>query len=237
MARRLCSAYVVCHDDPSETVARELQASFPGVVRGVVRVAPSPLFESAAFPRLAELEPEWQDSRFVGLLPYSIRNKAAVALEKLEAAIEACCRQEGDVLGLVLYRCTGDLVHQAVQWHGADFLRAWHALIENTLGANAAAFACTANVPKFFANAWIARADAMRDYLPFVVRCGRELTTCPELAALVDVDARYRGALDAGRLRDIFGRSHYCLHPFIMERLPCFYFAFRGYRVVTPQYL
>jgi hypothetical protein len=230
MAPALCSLYVVCHDDESHRKAVILQAQEPSV-RRILRVAPSPFFESSAFNQLAELEGEWCQSQFVGILPYSFRAKSPPWIEQWTVSeLVTQRRDDVDVIGLLSFT-SGDMLTHALKWHGAQFCRAWKNLIETTLGASAAAYACTAHLPLFFSNAWVARQGAFREYLHYALRCMQAIESCGSLQSALNQDALYKGGLSRDQLQAIFGKPHYCLHPFVFERLPCFFFMFRGWRV------
>jgi hypothetical protein len=223
--------YIVCHDDRSQSIASTWWPHwFPShrFHTRLVRVHPSPFFESTAFWHIAQCATDWRRFDYVGLVPYNLPDKLP-APPDVHAMI-ASSSPPPDVLALLSFDC-GDLISHALRWHGANFLRAWHTLLERVSGPSAAAYACAHRLPQFFANAWLARADAFRDYMCLALRAMLYMSSDALLAELLDHDAMYRGHMRPAELQCIFGRPHYCLHPFVMERLPCFHFAYAGLRI------
>jgi hypothetical protein len=230
--------FVVCHDDASEARAKMWAPEWfrPGsddvspptpVLVEYVRVTATPYFESAAFWHIAQRG--WPpQAAYIGILPYNFPDKAATQTHHLSSLVQA--HPDTDVWGLVSFNC-GDLLSHAIRWHGEAFMQAWHRLISEVAGDAATVHACTVPLPPFFANAWVAKVAAFRDYVGFALRCMLHMHTHPAMPPLLYMDAHYRGKLDHDALRNIFGRPHYCLHPFIMERMPCFYFSLTNRRV------
>jgi hypothetical protein len=84
-------------------------------------------------------------------------------------------------------------------------------------------------IPFFAANYWCARPAWMLRYINFFMNVQNLLDSGPpRIKEMLYADARYRGKVTRESLLAISGKPHYTHHPFIMERLPSFFFHREG---------
>lgn len=108
------------------------------------------------------------------------------------------------------------------------FLQIWERLIK-LLGYNDYK---SYGVPvPFYCNYWIMKRDVFLKYQSVAKLAINFLTTDPVLVELANKDSNYRGThecLPPHRLQEICGKPYYTFHPFILERLVCFFVIAEG---------
>lgn len=167
---------------------------------------------------------EWEHADYVGTLSHSavtkLHNVAAICDTLRDAS-----KEKADIAAF-LYR--GDsLVGAAEKWH-PGFLRLWVGTLRY-LGFPTEKI-LSEEIPSFYCNYWAATPTAMKEYIQFFKSFTYALDTLPIISDEVWNDAGYsaRGsdiaALQADECMRIWGVPYYPFHPFIMERLPCFFF-------------
>jgi hypothetical protein len=85
------------------------------------------------------------------------------------------------------------------------------------------------DIPGFITNAWIASRDMFKKYTDFVCDAMYLMESVPDLRACLQNDAMYMtNDMTPKRkvlVKTAFGTENcYHLHPFVLERLPCFFF-------------
>jgi hypothetical protein len=79
------------------------------------------------------------------------------------------------------------------------------------------------NMFKFYCNYWIAKKDALFEYINFFKKCKQIIDTDEEIQSIIWNDAYYYNITQEELLK-IFNKPYYCYHPFIYERIPFLYF-------------
>lgn len=210
--------YVLCFDDASEARAR---ADFAGL--GWARVTrlrgDSKYMEGQAFLTALEArKEEWRDADFVGTLSWRARDKMRADL--VGDVVDSVGPDAEAVAFLPLP--TDSLLAHAAACH-PRFLEAWVPLLLE-LGASVQD-AVSSHIPSFFCNYWVARPRHMEQFLDFFARAVRVLDTLPCIQDALWSDSGYRSeSLGPDRLREIYGTPHMPLHPFLAERLACYFF-------------
>jgi hypothetical protein len=229
--------YVICHDDKSEEEARK------SCEYDIIRISDTnPYFESQVFEHLEEKRGEWENKAYVGIITYSIFKK--INDVRLDVLIQRGKDTGADIIPVLNIKfhkprvSTNVSFVESVAFQHGPF--AWH-IIYNVL-KNVGGFRDDQIFDKsfdgFISNWWIAKPLWMSKYISFVKASKQYIETTEILSEMVKENAYYLGAntVDAEKLRKTFGVPHYCLHPFIFERLPAFYFNLEKAKVIQSHY-
>ncbi|NDE18063.1 hypothetical protein EBZ80_24405 [bacterium] len=124
-------------------------------------------------------------------------------------------------------------IHQPLVVHGQrchpHFAALWTAIL-GRMGFTAEQ-ALDRRIPFFACNYWIARPTLFLAYCAFVQRAVDIMERDADLHPLLDASARY-GMPPPETYKRATGRSVYSHHPFLLERLPCFFFYQQGASIV-----
>jgi len=236
--------FVICHDDASETTAYSLIEQWRKdedkvaepikfcVIRNRIKTV---LFENVVYDILDARQQTWQNEDYVGLITYSanIKWRYKDMTQLAWSDLRKNLTQSGtDVLGLYPL----DFIHKnakisyikaAVMCHGMNFLLTWRALLTRLGYTNEQ---CESkDVQGFFCNWWIGRPECFQRYIKFYKKVVQLIDGDDEVKQLIRSDAHYLGRQTMSRreIAEIFhGHEFFMLHPFILERLPFFFFHF-----------
>lgn len=225
--------YVVCHDDDSRAKAEAAWGAYPWARVTMLPAAPatSVYMESAAFLTvLPDRRHEWQDADYVGVFSWR-------ALQKIDLPpnfLDTLGRQDADVVALM--PSLDPMLSTTVNSH-PRFLQVWvPALLK--LGFSPAD-ATSQDMFAFMCNYWLATPAWMGAYMAFFVHVARVLDTAADTdESLHDAlwsDSTYPAKVSTEQLMRVYGKPHMPHHPFIAERMPCFFFwKFRATIAVMP---
>ena len=216
--------YVMYHDEESYNTAKMFQkyewARFQ-------KLGNSIFFENAFFPILKTKQGEWESKQYVGLVSYNIVKKQNLKRFPLRTIIDSA--GDADVITFFGY-ARQDLLSQATFMH-PKFLDIWLNLLLK-LGYKMEDILSN-RIPMFPCNCWMAKPDWMKRYVDFAVQAMELLEKDEGLRTLCYNDSGYRSNLSKGKLIEISGKPYYTYHPFIMERLPCFFFWVEGANIYS----
>jgi hypothetical protein len=107
-----------------------------------------------------------------------------------------------------------------------NFINIWVRLLKKLLPGDVNLL--SNDIPLFYNNYWFTRPKIMKEYRDFFKKAVILLEDDPE----VYDDACYiEGKISTEKLIDISARPYYTYHPFILERLPCIFFWYKGYSI------
>lgn len=182
---------------------------------------------------LKRRQKEWEHADYVGTLAHSAVRKLNTVSAVLTTLRDAS-REHADVAA---FKYMGDsLVATAEKWH-PGFLRIWAATLRY-LGFPMDKIV-DETIPSYYCNYWAATPEIMKEYMNFFKVFIHALDTLPVISDEVWGDASYssRGsdiaALTSEQCMHIWGVEYYPFHPFILERIPCFYFWCTGKKLVV----
>lgn len=167
---------------------------------------------------------EWEHADYVGTISHSAPGK----LHDISAVYRTmrAGSKEGAQVTAFLHR--GDsLVATAEKWH-PGFLRIWAGSLRY-LGFPMEQI-LNEEIPSFYCNYWAATPPVMKEYIQFFRTYVHTLDTLPIISDEVWNDASYSGrgldiaGIPSDHCMKIWGVPQYPFHPFILERLPCFFF-------------
>lgn len=210
--------YVLCYDNASEAQARSIFG--PLQWASVMRLGPSKWMEGQVFMGLLEARRhEWEDADFVGTLSWRSPEKI-----NIPDFTQLCTHLSGaDVIGLL--PMPEPLLKSACLRH-PRFVDVWFPLLR-ALGYSAADI-LNEEMPTFMCNYWLATPHWMQRYCDFYKRATHVLEHEPELQGALWSHSGYSSGLTPTQLQGIFGKPYYPHHPFVCERLPCFFFWKEG---------
>lgn len=210
--------YVLAYDEESHAAAKREYADKPWA-----RVATLPdalpeskYMEGAAFLKLlADRRAEWADAEFVGTVSWKASTKIDIPPNFLRVCEDV---RHADVVALM--PSTEHLLKQAMRCH-PRFLETWVPLLEK-MGYRAQD-AVSIDVPCFVCNYFLMKPATMDAFIEFYRRAVAVMETDPELQGSLWADSGYGTHLSADRLTRLYGKPYIPYHPFIGERLACFF--------------
>lgn len=220
--------YIVYHDEASKKVAMKY-ASYPWA--RLLFIPSTKYLESIAFKMVRELYHEWSHKKYVGILKYSFEGKTPFY------DFEALCKSgHSDVYTFVGPNHHAEstqkssMIRTAVGYHPL-FAPIWaHLLVASCNVDGPDAF--SNEIPAFYSNYWIAKVEFFASYVRFFDRIYTLMETDPNVRFLLEQNACYTEPhIPPEKLQKIMGAPFYKYYPFILERLPCFYFWKVGARI------
>jgi hypothetical protein len=216
--------YVLYHDDNSYKIA-QLFEKYEWAQ--LYKLGNSILFENAFFPILQTKQQEWETKQYVGLVSYNIVKKQSLKYFPLRRTIEES--DNADVIAFFKYSGK-DLITQATYFH-PKFLDIWLDLLLK-MGFDMKDI-LSDKIPMYPCNCWIAKPEWMKRYIEFVMKAIHIMDTDDYIKKLLYTDSGYRSNLSKKQLIKISGQPYYTHHPFVLERLSCFFFWVNNAKVFS----
>jgi len=206
--------YVLFHDDKSKQIA----SSFDKYDWSVpYQLGKSIYMESAFLPYLASVQEDWEKKDYVGMITYNIMRKQVIDQDiDMREIVNA---SDGADFIAFYGLSVPNMVDYAEDKH-PGFKNIWVKLLTK-MGFSKEDI--DAPISFFQCNCWMAKPEWMVMYLDFARRAMTILDEDQEIKALCYRDASYTSNLSEDQLMKIYGAPWYTFHPFIMERLPCFF--------------
>jgi hypothetical protein len=213
--------YIVYHDEESKQIAEKYKA-YPWAKP--MYIPSTKYLESISYKILAEREEEWKEKQYVGVLKYSFEEKIPIY-----DFVNICQHSEADVITLVGNEShspdvgkEASMIQSACVSHPL-FPTIWsHFLMIYFKQTGTDIF--SEEIPAFYSNYWIAKTHSFRSYLPFVRDMIHVMEKDTYIQNILNENALYFERIDKEKLIQIFGFPYYTYHPFILERLPCYFF-------------
>ena len=213
--------YVLCYDDTSEAAAKDEfeKHEWARVVRLPDDRRTGKYMEGAAFlGTLQSRKAEWHDADLVGTMSW----KASLKID-VNAVADACRRCAG--ADVVTFLPSTDMLLRSVLHH-PRFLEVWVPLLSH-LGYSAPDIVHS-DMPAFYCNYWMATPAWMDRFMAFYARVHRALEDLPCIQDALWSHAGYPTHLTRERCIQVYGRPYIPYHPFVCERVPCFFFWKEG---------
>jgi hypothetical protein len=173
---------------------------------------------------------EWVHADYVGTLSHT----AAQKLTTLDTVTDVLRGASDENAHIAAFMYRGDpLLATAEKWH-PGFLHIWAPLLR--FHGFPTDKILSESIPSFYANYWAAVPDAMDQYIDFFKKVKISLEVLPSLSETVWKDSEYGArtgiaGLTSDRCLEIWGVPWYPFHPFLFERLPCFFFWVNGGKI------
>lgn len=223
--------YVTYHSDESKQSANHLE-DYPNLFKFVL-LPNDKFFENAIFRYHLDHLDELRDYKCVGHVTYSYQNKGpGYDFEQLASKylLSGAC----DFVALRSAKL--HKLYTFAETCHPGFLKVWERLI-HLLG-----YGDFRKYPvpySFYCNYWITKKDTFTKYSGLVVRAMELMDSDPILKELSNLDSGYQGTLkplSKDKLTALTGHPYYTFHPFVLERLPCFFVTAEKMRVRYIEY-
>jgi len=209
--------YVLGPHADAETHAREIYRAHEWA--RIIRIPSTFYLESVMYHTILQRrQREWEHADYVGCVSWTAHTK----MQSLD--LDHVLPTNLDFVAF-LYR--GDaLVDTATRWH-PEFKRVWIPTLR-AMGYKESDILAS-NIPSFYCNYWACRPAIMDRYLEFFRDFKIQLESLPDVQDALWSDAQYKArGKDVAALSDetcmrIWGVPFYTYHPFVCERLPCFF--------------
>ena len=225
--------FLLCYNDHSENIARHGYPELESVSK-VVRLPRHKLMENSVFLHYSH---EFPKDGYVGFLSWKARDKLR-PLPSLRFITEKILSSAHAPPPDVLYFSRASpnpsktMLENACACH-PQFKELWVALLTQ-LGYSSED-ALRGNIPFIAYNYWIASVSWAQRYRDFMLRVVDVLSswgTTSKMGRILHSDSNYKGRLSTEEKIQIFGFPHYTYHPFLLERLPGFFFFKEGANMV-----
>lgn len=214
-------AYVLYHDDKSEKIANRFKKYNWAKLYKLGR---DKYFESAFWPTLQKREIEWFDKQYVGLISYSIMTKQHIWYFDMKRVLYEA--KGADVIAF--YKLSEQGLIKQSRYH-KGFAKMWPVLLGKMGYSNTVSM--SSKIPFFPCNCWMAKPEWMRKFLKFAKQVRFLMENDEEVRKLSYLNCHYPGKMSKADLIKASGKPYYTCHPFIMERLPCFFFWIMGAKI------
>lgn len=173
---------------------------------------------------------EWINYDYVGTLSWKSHTK--IRLPKLDhiKSIESINFENPDVVAFA--PANMNLLYQATRDHGFKFKTLWIEILKKLNYSMEKIM--DPSIKLFWCNYWMAKPNVMLDYIKFFQQVKLVLENTKEIQSDLWSNSNYNGYVSKERLIEIFGRPYYTYHPFLLERLPCFFFH-QKYKILPYQ--
>jgi hypothetical protein len=187
-------------------------------------------FESIVFLYLDKNRDEWINKKFVGFLTYNSYKKTI--LFDIEYLVNEYSNY--DLISFNNYYVSPLLI-QAETVH-PSFINIWEQLLL-LLNYNINDI-LSLKIPLFFNNYWMAKPQWLSKYIEFYKNILYIMENNNNIKYLLYNNSRYKGKLleYPTILIKMCGRPYYTFHPFIIERLPCFFFWVHKAKIYQAKY-
>lgn len=162
---------------------------------------------------------EWEHADYVGTISHT-------AVKKLNdfTKIGTVLREGKSIdAALVSFMYRGDCLIAAAERYHPGFLKLWAPTL-HFLGFPLD-LVLSEEIPSFYCNYWASTPMAMKKYIDFFKKFKHCLEELPHVSRDIWANSNYGGrSITPEKRLEIWGVPWYPFHPFICERLPCFYF-------------
>ena len=216
--------YVLYFDDESRREAVDVFGGLPYTRPHFIRT--TRYLENVMYlEELPGRRDEWEGTAFVGCISYRAARKGLTP----DALHHTVMTNDAGSSDVVAFMTLSVPMYSHATKHHPRFMEIWTALLVG-LGYTREV-ATKDNIIPFVCNYWLARPEWMARYIPFQQRARDLIEGDPALREIMDTDSTYEGAMPVETMRAVFGKDYYPYYPFVMERLPCFFFQHHGAKI------
>lgn len=224
--------YVLCPTHTDLAAAKDTFKEHPWAVPIVI---PTTFYLESVmyFHVLPRRRTEWEHADYVGTIAHSAHRKLQ-SIPAILDVLRAASEKQSDVAAFMMRKLP--LIQVAEMWH-PGFLKVWvpalqyHGFPFDKI--------VSPDILPFYCNYWAATPQTMNTYIEFFSSFRVTLETLQGVCDDIWKDSGYhRSGPDNARItpdrcEEIWGTRHYPFHPFVCERLPCFFFWVMGKNVLA----
>lgn len=207
--------YILYHNQESYTMATKFLKFKWAKLR---KIYSTKYFESIVFLYLDKNRDEWINKKFVGFLTYNSYKKTRLF------DIEYLANEYSDY-DIISFNNSyhSPLLIQAESDH-PSFINIWEQIL--LLLNYDLLDILSLKIPLFYNNYWMAKPSWISKYIEFYINILYIMENNNKIKYLLYNNSNYKGKLleYPSILIKMCGRPYYTFHPFIIERLPCFFF-------------
>jgi hypothetical protein len=187
-------------------------------------------FESIIFIYLDQNRNDWINKKFVGFLTYNSYKKAKL----FDIEYLAKKYSNYDVIPFNNVYSTSLLINS--EYFHPSFINIWEQIL--LLLNYDIADILSLKIPVFYNNYWMAKPEWVLKYIEFYKNVVHIMENNMKIKYLLYQNSNYKGKLleYPGILIKICGRPYYTFHPFIIERIVCFFFWVHKAKIYQPVY-
>jgi hypothetical protein len=185
-------------------------------------------FESIIFIYLDQNRAEWINKKFVGFLTYNSYKKISLF------DIEYLAKQYSNYDVIPFNNVFSSPLLIISEYYHPSFINIWEQIllllnydINDILSLK---------IPVFYNNYWMAKPEWVLKYIEFYKNVVHIMENNMKIKYLLYQNSSYKGKLleYPGILIKICGRPYYTFHPFIIERIVCFFFWVHKAKIYQP---
>ena len=160
---------------------------------------------------LPTLVHEWQDKDYVGTISWKAHTKTTISIQDLDNAM----KNDIDLVYFIYGDSNFEGMFNEIDIYHPFFKKIWSLIFSNYHDP------FPENMVPFYCNYWISKPSVMTRYIDFAKKIRAKIEFDPMIKPLIEKNAMWTNPPDIYKL--ITGKKFYMYHPFIMERLPCFF--------------
>lgn len=161
---------------------------------------------------------DWKNYEYIGTLSWKAHEKTFIP-ENFDEALEDAKKNNFDFIYLK-YNTKHTHMFDNLRERHYFFAPIWTGILK-TLGFDAQ-YTLSENIREFCCNYWIATPEVIEKYAIFLEQVQVVMETNENIKKLLELNSNYEKRPSENYLK-ITGKRFYMYHPFILERMPCFY--------------
>ena len=207
--------YILCYNHKTEEIANQSFGSYEWAK--VINIKSTKILENIMYEEwLLNNIDDWKNCDYVGTLSWKSLQK--IKLPDIDQLKKDLILTNPDFFAFLVGKQS--LIKRTNLYHPL-FGMIWTKLLKN-MGYDEK-FILSEKIIPFYSNYWICKSEIMLKYITFFNKCKKILDNDEELIRLMNMNSLYKGNLDHSDCLKIFDKPYYTYHPFIFERLPCFF--------------
>lgn len=217
--------YILYHNHESYKLALNFKKFKWAKLR---KIYSSKYFESNIFLYLDNNRNEWINKKFVGILTYNSYKKVKL----FDIDLLAKKYHNYDLIPFNNYYNNPLLV--VSEYYHPSFINIWEKLL--LLMNYDINDILSLKIPAFYNNYWMAKPEWIIKYIDFYKKVIYIMENNNDVKNMLNQNSKYMGKLleYPEILIKICSRPYYTFHPFIIERLPCFFFWVHKAKIYQP---
>jgi hypothetical protein len=221
--------YILCYNEQSYAYALRDYSNIEWAK--IIYINSTVLFENIMYDSiLLDNYDDWKDFDYVGTISWKAGYKIRLPdINKLATFLET---NRFDVIPF--YFIDANLINRTTYYH-PKFRYLWIKILTK-LGYSETQI--TKNIKAFYCNYWITTPILMLEYIKFFKKVKHCIDTYDEIHEDIWSDSHFNSStlLSPEKCLVTFGKPYYPYHPFIYERIPCFFFDLTATILDTPKY-
>lgn len=210
--------YVLYYDDHSKAAAERIYGNFSWA-RVIFTPTTKYLESGFILDVLPSLEHEWGDKDYVGTISWKAHTKTNIELTHLDKAL----KNDIDLIYFIYGDSNFEGFFNEVDIYHPFFTRIWGLIFKEYANP------FPKNIVPFYCNYWLTKPSIMKSYIDFAKTVRDKIENVNDIKELIHKNAMWTQPPDIYKL--ITGKKFYMYHPFIMERLPCFFAHLKNLKI------